>query len=123
MKWLTLKIGGQPLEVHIVRPTDKKLEGNLGLYDPDKNRIYLSNALEPAQREDTLFHELDHAVNQISGANQMIRSGIALLARLPEQDFSDAYEKLEEDFVSTKTPHWHRLLKDLGFVFPKGPTE
>lgn len=122
MKWLALHIGGQDIGVHLVKATDPRLEDGIGLYDPDLGRIYISNALEPGPREDTLFHELDHAVNEISGSNNLLFG--AVRAARKQGDAADAAAfALEETLVRARTPIWHRLLKDLGFQFPKGPTE
>jgi hypothetical protein len=111
--WLRLRVGGQRIVVHLVREAHPKLEGNVGMYLPDECSIYLSSALSTTAREDTLFHELDHAVNCISGANNVL-DGVAKGKRLTE---------IEEQIVRCRTPVWHALLKDMGFRFPKGPHE
>lgn len=111
MKWLALRVGGQKIAVHLVRPQHPKLEGCQGVYHPDRCAVYLSSALEAGALEDTLFHELDHVVNDVSGA------GNALAAAVPPSKLED----VEEQIVRCRTAVWHRLLKDLGFRFPKGP--
>ncbi len=113
MKWLSLRIGGRKVAVHIVRDAHPKLEGANGIYWPDECAIYLSRALAPGAREDTLLHELEHAITDISGAGTVLSTAVPPAMR----------EDVEEQFVRTRTPVWHALLKDLGFVFPKGPHE
>ncbi len=110
MKWLALHVGGQKIGVFIVRRKHPKLEGCDGIYHPTEGRVYLASDLEEGPREDTLFHELDHVVNDISGANNIL-SGAVAVTKL---------EAVEEQIVRCRTPIWHRLLKDLGFRFPKG---
>ncbi len=110
MIWLRLKVGGQRITVHVVRPKHPKLEGAYGIYFPDSGTIYLSSALEEGQREDTLLHELDHVVNEVSGVNHVLECA-CLPGRLTET---------EEKIVRCRTPIWHRVLKDLGFRFPRG---
>ena len=121
MKWLALRVGGQRVAVHIVRPSHPALEGCEGTYIPNKNRIYISSELEKTAREDALFHELDHAVNFVSGAENLIMA--TLKTRRGRRLSWRALADLEEQLVRCRTPIWHRLLKDLGFAFPKGPTE
>lgn len=106
-------IGGQKIEVHVVRGTHSKLEGCNGIYLPIENRIYLARELERTALEDTLFHEFDHVVNDVGGVNQILASVV------PKRKLDD----VEESIVRCRTPIWHRLLKDLGFQFPKGPYE
>jgi hypothetical protein len=110
--WLRLRVGGRRVHVHLVRSAHPKLEGNDGMYLPDQSAIYLSSALAPDVREDTLFHELDHAVNDISGASNVLEV-------VPERK----RDAVEEQIVRCRTPVWHALLKDMGFRFPKGPHE
>lgn len=113
MKWLALRVGGQRITVYVVPPKHPKLEGCKGIYHPDDGAIYISKVLAPDVRQDTLFHELDHAVTEVSGGNNLIAE------HLPEKE-RDAFE---ERLTRARTPIWHALLKDLGFRFPKGPTE
>jgi hypothetical protein len=113
MKWLALRVGGQRIGVYLVRPTHPKLEGCDGIYHPTESKVYISNALEESVREDTLFHELDHVVNDVSGANHALSAVVA----------PSKLESTEESIVRCRTPIWHRLLKDLGFCFPKGPSQ
>lgn len=119
MKWLSLHVGGQRWAVHLVKATDKQLgtydDGCDGVTFLDKCKIVLSRDVASQAREDALIHELFHAAIFVSGAGNLMLDAVG-------RD-EDAYEKLEEDVVRALTPIWHRLLKDLGFVFPKGPTE
>lgn len=124
MKWLDLKVGGRRTVVNLVKDNDPRLENNNALYDPAKNAIYISTALDASEREEKLVHELiEHAVNEVSGANHKLLSSVkAPRKRTPGAQFK-VYEELEESIVHDRTPLVHRLLRDLGFVFPKGPTE
>jgi hypothetical protein len=69
-------------------------------------RIYISTDQDEQAREDTLLHELLHAALFVSGAQ-------AIYGRA---------DSTEEKAVTALTPCLHRLLKDLGFRFPKGIT-
>lgn len=106
--WLKLQIGGQKWSVYLVPRKSKHLffDGayNEGICEYGKSRIFVSNALPVAAREDTLLHELTHALFYVAGARAII-------------DSDDA----EERIVRAMTPILHRLLSDLGFVFPKVP--
>jgi hypothetical protein len=122
MKWLDLRVGSHRVAVHLVKPTDPKLEDNLALYDHDNAAIYISSALEASVRNEKLFHELDHSVNEVSGANLSLRNAVkAPRKRGPGID--SACVELEEALVRARAAIWPRLLQDLGFVFPKGPAE
>lgn len=110
MKWLALHIGGQKWGVYLVPASSKRLVDEedgaqlIGRCFFDQSRIYISRDLDESAREDALLHELLHAALFVSGAES-------------------AYEKsakAEEQLVSALTPCLHRLLKDLGFRFPKG---
>jgi hypothetical protein len=114
MKWLSLHIGGQLWSVHLVsgksprlRTEDRVLHGRTFF---DRCRIYVSKDLDEQAREDTLLHELLHASLFVSGAD-------AALINTYGKDADAA----EEHVVTHITPVLHRLLKDLGFAFPKGP--
>lgn len=110
MKRFGLRVGGQKVAVHIVRRKHKMLEGCDGIYHPELGRIYVADDLENSRREDTLLHELDHVVNDASGVNNVLKDACGL----------DKLDATEEQIVRCRTPIWHRLLKDLGFRFPKG---
>lgn len=108
MKWIALFIGGQRWSVFLVSPKSKRLKDAngdpaSGLCDYDKCRIYISNALDDGAREDTLLHELLHALLFVSGADKAYGGD-------PTKD---------ESLVTALTPVLHRLLKDLGFRFPR----
>ena len=112
MKWLDLHIGGQRWGVYLVPPRSKLLadtttgvradERSVGRCDFDRCRIYVAKDIDQQAREDTLLHELLHALLHVCGADAC-RSTAA-----------------EERLVISLTPLLHRLLKDLGFRFPKG---
>lgn len=108
MKWLSLHIGGQRWSVFLVSPKSKNLRGEdgswrLGACNYDRNRIYISKALEESAREDTLWHELMHALLYVTGAEKVY----------------DCDPIKDEQLVTAITPVMHRLLKDLGFQFPR----
>ncbi len=111
MIWLRLHVGGQRITVHVVRPKHPKLEGAYGIYLPDSGTVYLSSALEEGQRVDTLLHELDHVVNEVSGVNHILECACK----------PGLLQQTEEKIVRCRTPLWHRLLTDLGWQPPKGP--
>ncbi len=105
--WLKLHIGGQAWKVYITPSCNKKLnfDGDhcAGRCDYDACKIYISKALDDQAREDTLLHELLHALLYVSGA----------------ENAYDGDPKIDETIVSALTPILHRLLKDLGFRFPQ----
>ncbi len=111
MKWLALHVGGQKWGVYVVSAKSKLLvvdgECHVGRCYFDRCRIYLSKELGESAREDALLHELLHALLFVSGA---------------ESSYGKSPEK-EESLVQALTPCLHRLLKDLGFRFPKGTSE
>lgn len=107
MKWLSLHVGGQKWSVFVVSPRSKYLANDDGGFDVGKChynlcRITLSKDLDQGAREDTLLHELLHALLFVTGAERAYGGD-------PKKD---------EMLVSALTPTLHRLLKDLGFRFP-----
>ncbi len=109
MKWLALHVGGQAWAVYLVSPNSKYLVGEdgrrlLGQCDFERCRISISKDLDEGAREDTLWHELLHALLFVTGADDVYRGSA----------------RAEERLVKALTPAMHRLLKDLGFQFPKG---
>lgn len=110
VKWLSVHVGGQLWAVHLVLPTNKNLINDaggrcLGRCFFDRCRIYIDKRLNEQAREDTLVHELLHAALFVSGADAAYGQSLVT----------------EEKLVGPLVPVWHRLLKDLGFVFPKAP--
>lgn len=113
MKWLALHVGGQKWGVYLVSPKSRHLrehttkvapdERSIGRCDFARCRIYIANDVDEQVREDTLLHELLHALLLVSEGGAMCKSIAA-----------------EEKLVRALTPLLHRLLKDLGFRFPKG---
>lgn len=101
--WLKLHIGGQLWRIYIVPARSKLLEGGAGCCDYNACKIYISKAQDDQAREDTLWHELLHALLYVSGAEKAY----------------DGDPKIDESIVSVLTPVMHRLLKDLGFRFPR----
>lgn len=106
MKWLSLHLGGQLWGIYLVNPGNHRLvedgERLLGCTYQDECRIYLARGLSDQVLEDTLLHELLHAALHVSGAALVINS-----------------HSKEEAIVRDLTPVLHRLLKDLGYRFPK----
>jgi hypothetical protein len=72
MKWLRLPIGGQSWEVALVPPSDPHLKDDdeevYALTVPEECRIYISEELCHEARCFYLVHELEHAINSVSGA-------------------------------------------------------
>ena len=101
-----MTIGGQKWGVYLVNPGHRRLQDEnehvFGITYPNECRIYLARGMADAALEDTLLHELLHAALGVSGAGQELGS-----------------EAKEERIVRDLTPVLHRLLKDLGFRFPK----
>ena len=106
-KWKSFFIGGQKWAVYIVSAKSKFLQKTelAGLCDVEKCKIYISRDLDAQAREDTLLHEILHALLYVTGCGKVFEG-------TPDS------EKAEEDFVLSMTPVLHRLLKDLGFKFP-----
>lgn len=106
MRWLSLHIGGQRWKVDVVGTKSKHVDGGElnGKCDYQACRIYIRSDLNEEARADTLLHELLHALLHVTGAE-------AVYGGDPTKD---------EQLVAALTPALHRLLKDLGFRFPKG---
>jgi hypothetical protein len=108
VKWLELSIGGQRWKVYLVGPKSKHLMGpegtRVGTCDYEHCRIYISKSVGEDAREDALLHELLHAALYVSGAEAAYGG--------------DAVK--DEQIVGALTPCLHRVLKDLGFRFPRG---
>lgn len=101
--WLKLHIGGQLWRIYIVPARNKNLAGGAGRCDYNACKIYISKAQDDQAREDTLWHELLHALLYVSGAEKAY----------------DGDADIDEKVVAALTPVMHRLLKDLGFRFPR----
>lgn len=124
MKWLRLHIGGQLWTVRLVSPRSKFLidhkdERVAGRTWVNKCLIAIDRELDPQAREDTLLHEILHAAVFVCGAYNRLQKVVAAEPNLHE----DAAQDLEDDIVHPLAPVLHRILKDLHFIFPKGPTE
>ena len=116
MSRAALRIGGQRWRVQLVPRTDTRMQEEDGTtldgYTiPEECVILIADDLCLEAREETLVHELDHAVNIVSGA----KHEMGLRYRGEKQR-----SEHEERIVRARTPVWHRLLKDLRFRFPKG---
>lgn len=109
MKWLSLHIGGQKWSVFLVSPKSKHLwdpdsgKHNAGFCQYDKCSIYIARDLGEEAREDVLLHELLHALLYVTGGEKVY----------------DCDHEKDEQLVSALTPTLHRVLKDLGFRFPR----
>ena len=115
MKWLDLYVGGQRWGVYVVKGGSRLLgadddETVHGLTHFDKCRIYLSKSQDEQAFEDTFLHELLHAAIYVSGASNVLAS---------QCKTADKAADVEEQIVRSLTPILHRVLKDLGFRFPK----
>jgi hypothetical protein len=110
-RWLPVFIGGQRWSVLLCSPRSKHLKKDgckcVGICNYEKNKIYISSELNSEAREDTLLHEVLHALLHVTGAEAAY----------------DGDAGKDEDLVKALTPALHRLLKDLGFKFPKGPDQ
>lgn len=120
MRWFTVHVGGQKWGVHLVPAKSKFLidnpdERTAGQTFCTKCRIYVSRDLDAQAREDTLIHELLHATLYVSGAYNALLDAC-------DGDAAKA-DKAEEQIILCLTPTLHRLVKDLGFRFPKGPND
>jgi hypothetical protein len=117
MKWFDVHVGGQKWRVELVKKSHPNLESGpeervYGATREDKCRIYIAKEQDEQTREDTLLHELLHAVFSVAGCTQELANVV---------EGADMAVDLEETMVKSITPILHRLLKDLGFRFPKGP--
>ncbi len=117
MKWLSVHVGGQKWRVDLIKGNSKHFEAEAdervyGITHADKCRIYIAREQDEQVREDTLLHELLHAVFGVSGASNILASVCGE---------RDAACKTEEDVITAITPLLHRALKEFGFRFPKGP--
>jgi len=107
MKWLRLHVGGQLWTVNIVSERHAKLRDEdgsrcKGMAYRDDCKIYIAREQSEQAFEDTLLHELLHVMLWVTGASHAIGD-----------------EEKEEHIVRDLTPIMHRLLKDMGFHFPK----
>jgi hypothetical protein len=123
-RWLSLFIGGQRWRVVLVGPKSKLLvdgDGDrvAGRTWVDRCIIAICRDLNPQAREDTLLHELLHASVYVSGG----WGAIQRVTAAPPAEGEDAAQAVEDDIVHPLAPVLHRLLKDLGFQFPKGISE
>ena len=104
-----VQIGGQRWKIKLVHPGNCHLIGDggaplHGCCELAKCTIYISKALCEDAREDTLLHELLHAVVYVTGAGEAAFAGVPAI---------------EEALVGTLTPTLHQVLRDFGFRFPR----
>jgi hypothetical protein len=117
VKWFTVHVGGQKWRVDLVRGKHPVFDGDertYGITQPEKGRIYIAKEQGEQALEDTVLHELLHAVFTVSNAGNIIANAVETKTADPDRD-------IEEDVVHAMVPTLHRLLKDLGFKFPKPP--
>lgn len=122
--WLRVHIGGQVWKVVLVGSKSKLLVDHKdelvsGRTWVNRCLIAIDKDLDPQAREDTLLHEILHAAVFVCGAYNSLQKAVAA----EPDEHPDAAQDLEDDVVHPLTPVLHRILKDLGFSFPKGPTE
>lgn len=93
--------------MHLVSARSKHLRDGEKHFDGrcvyDSCTIYIDKSLPEPVREDTLFHELVHALFYVVGM----------------QDVFKGDGETEEHAVRRLVPTMHRLFLDLGFRFPK----
>lgn len=107
-------IGGQEWRVQFVPCTDPRLEGGSleGCAIFEDCLVLIRDDLSMEAREEVFVHEVfEHVINHVSGAGHEM--GLRFRGE-------KAREEHEERIVRARTPHLHRVLKDLGFRFPKG---
>ncbi len=112
-----MHVGGQRWRVDLIKGNSRHFEAEhdervFGITHADKCRIYIAREQDEQVREDTLLHELLHAVFGVSGASNLL-AGVC--------EGRDVACKLEEDLVTSITPLLHGALKEIGFRFPKVP--
>lgn len=115
MKWLDLHISGQSWPVYLVGAKSKHLE--YGEYVArcffDKRRIYISKDQPQADIEEALIHEFEHVLIRTCGAWEILDGAIG----------EKPAGRVDEALVMVGTPYRVRLYRDLGFVFPKLPSQ
>lgn len=109
-------VGGQTWRVKLVLPTDPRMLSEDGqpldgccIFDECLMLLRKDHSLET--REEVFVHEVEHIINEVSGA------GHEMTLHLRSEK---SRERHEERIVRARTPHMHRLWKDLGFKIPRG---
>ncbi len=117
MRWLNPRIGGQKWRVDVVPPDDPRLQDEhehvRAATFPADCLILISSDLCAEARSFYLWHELEHAVNDVSGA------AYEMGRKCTDESDHDAFE---ERIVRARTSVGFELFRSLGFHFPKGPT-
>ncbi len=98
MKWITLDVCGQPIEVHISDAIGSEI---LGEYNDIEARIILRDG---PLKQSTLWHELCHAVVSQYGIDRSLREFV------PE----DKWHDFEELFVASFGAAIYNTLKQNG---------
>jgi hypothetical protein len=110
-------VGGQEWRVQFVPGTDPRILDETdgtplqGAAFMEDCVILIRDDLGSEAREEVFVHELEHVINKVSGAAHEM--GLRLRS-------AKARDEHEERIVRARTPLLHRVLKDLGFRFPKG---
>lgn len=112
-------VGGQSWRALLVPSDDPRLrtsagEACYGLTVEAECVIYLSNELRGDALAAYFLHELEHAVNAVSGFDSELSDAVST---------ADEYERLDERLVRFRNPVWHAVLKWFGLTLPEGPTE
>lgn len=114
MKFMTISVGGQKWEQHMVRPKHPVFEGDSchGLTDPARCRVYFSRGSPQPQFESTFVHEnFGHVAFYVSGVSQMILKAF--------DGDQDAAESFEEEAITKLETVWYPMLQHFEFKFPK----
>lgn len=120
MKWFSVHVGGQRWTVSLLPRSSERLKGDAdsdlldGRTHPDDCEIAVAQEMHAEARDDTVLHELLHAAFGVSGAH----NELVVKCRGSEK----RAEELEERLIRALIPALHRMLKDLGFRFPKVPS-
>lgn len=110
-------IGGTEWRVQIVPRTDPRMiddDGSTleGHCINEECLVLIAEDLSTEAREEVFVHEVfEHAINIVSGAKHEM--GLRFRSEKTRAEH-------EERIVRARTPHLHRVLKDLGFRFPRG---
>ena len=68
MKLSEVRIGSQKIKIEYVPVGHPEIGSNYGIYDPDKDIIYINKDVSEYQQQRALSHELLHVFMRSSGA-------------------------------------------------------
>lgn len=80
------------------------LESNYGYCDHQRHEIWIRDSQSQAAVEDTLLHEIQHALWENSGAAQFLKGACPTETNMSE---------IEETFIRILTPHLLNAIKQL----------